>query len=224
LDSTEFQTWLETGTQTLFCPGIPGAGKTIIAAIVVDHLLTSFKDDLATGIAYLYCNFGRQREQKAEDLLASLLKQLSMRQSPLPGSVKDLYDHHKVTRTRPSVDEILRILQSVVTTYSRVFIIIDALDECQVSNGCRTRFLSELFALQARHGANILATSRLIPDIVDQFKSSMLLEIRANRADVERYLEGHMRQLPSIVHQNTQLREEIKTRISEAVDGMCVPS
>ena len=101
LDSTEFQTWLETGTQTLFCPGIPGAGKTIIAAIVVDHLLTLFKDDLATGIAYLYCNFGRQREQKAEDLLASLLKQLSMRQSPLPGSVKDLYDHQ--SHTNPSI-------------------------------------------------------------------------------------------------------------------------
>jgi Cdc6-like AAA superfamily ATPase len=222
LDSTEFQTWLETGTQTLFCPGIPGAGKTIIAAIVVDHLLTLFKDDLATGIAYLYCNFGQQHEQQAEDLLASLLKQLGMRQSPLPGSVKDLYDHHKATRTRPSVDEILRILQSVVTTYSRIFIIVDALDECQASNGCRTRFLSELFALRARHGANILATSRLIPDIVDQFKSSVRLEIRADRADVERYLEGHMGQLPSIVHQNTQLREEIKTGISGAVDGMCV--
>jgi hypothetical protein len=51
----------------------------------------------------------------------------------------------------------------------------------------------------------------------------MQLEIHASSADVERYLEGRMGQLPSIVHQNTQLREEIKTGISEAVDGMCVP-
>src|SRR5438105_551348 len=27
LDSPEFQTWLKTVKQTLFCPGIPGAGK-----------------------------------------------------------------------------------------------------------------------------------------------------------------------------------------------------
>ena len=70
LDLTEFQTWLETGMHTLFCPGIPGAGETIIAAIVVDHLITF----LATRIAYLYCNFGRRREQKAEDLLAKSAK------------------------------------------------------------------------------------------------------------------------------------------------------
>jgi hypothetical protein len=36
LDSTEYQTWVETNKQTLFCPGIPGAGKTILTSIVVE--------------------------------------------------------------------------------------------------------------------------------------------------------------------------------------------
>jgi Cdc6-like AAA superfamily ATPase len=207
----------------LFCPGIPGAGKTVIAAMVVDHLLTLYKDDLDNGIAYLYCNFGRLNEQKVEDLLANLLKQLSQRKLSLPRNVKELYDHHKVMRTRPSVDEILRVLQFVVTTYSRVFIIVDAIDECQESDGCRMKFLSELFALRTRDRANILVTSRFIPNITDQFESSVQLKIRASNADVERYLEGHIEQLPAFVHHDIRLREEILTRISEAVDGMCVP-
>ena len=147
LDSPQFQAWLETNNQTLFCPGIPGAGKTILASIVVENLTNRYQSDKSIGIAYLYCNFRRQNEQKIDDLLASLLKQLAECQHSLPASVKDLYDLHRTKRTRPSIDEILRSIQSVVTAYTRVFIIIDALDECQVSDGCRSRFLSEIFNL-----------------------------------------------------------------------------
>jgi Cdc6-like AAA superfamily ATPase len=224
LDSAEYVAWLETERHTLFCPGIPGAGKTILTSIVVDDLCNRFQNDATIGIAYLYCNFRRQDEQKIDDLLASLLKQLAQDQSSLPGSVKDLYDRHKEKRTRPSPDEISKALQSVAAMYTRVFIIVDALDECQASDGCRTRFLSELFNLQTKHRTNILATSRFIPEIVDRFKGSVLLEVRASTEDVERYLEGYMEQLPSFVQRNRRLQEEIKTGISEAVNGMYVPS
>jgi hypothetical protein len=59
LDSAEFQTWVKTKKQTLFCPGILGAGKTIITSIVIDHLWTEFQNDTKIGIAYLYYNYGR---------------------------------------------------------------------------------------------------------------------------------------------------------------------
>jgi hypothetical protein len=221
LDSAEYQAWLKTDKQTLFCPGIPGAGKTILTSIVIADLFNRFRNDTTVGIVYIYCNFRRKDEQKVDDLLSSLLKQLAESQSSLPGSVKDLYDRHKPKRTRPSLDEILAVLRSVATMYSRAFIIVDALDECQVSDGCRARFLSVLSNLQT-HRANIFATSRFIPDIVNQFKGSISLEIRASSQDVERYLEGHMGGLPSFVQRNEQLQEEIKTGISEAVDGMYV--
>src|SRR3954467_1739118 len=53
LNSSEFQTWLKTDNQTLFCPGIPGAGKTIITSIVIDHLQTLFKHNTGIRIAYI---------------------------------------------------------------------------------------------------------------------------------------------------------------------------
>lgn len=67
LSSSEFQAWLGKSDQTLFCPGILGAGKTIITSIVVEHLWKGFQA-ADVGIAYVYCNFRRQREQKPEDL------------------------------------------------------------------------------------------------------------------------------------------------------------
>ncbi|UPL02804.1 hypothetical protein LCI18_013738 [Fusarium solani-melongenae] len=220
LESKDFLGWLATKHQTLFCPGIPGAGKTILTSIVVDFLDSRFDSDSDIGIAYIYCNFRRQHEQKIGDLLASVLKQLTQCRSSLPDSVKNLYDRHKTKRTRPSLNEILGLLQSVAAIYSRVFIIVDALDECSASDGCRTRFLSELFNLQARHRINIFATSRFIPEIMDRFETSISMEIRATPDDVARYLQGHIGQLPSFVQRDRQLQEEIMTGISEAVDGM----
>jgi hypothetical protein len=189
LDSIEFQEWLKIKQRTLFCQGIPGAGKTILTSIVIENLHERFQNDPNIGVSYLYCNFRRQDEQKAEDLLASLLKQLTQGHSSLPDSVKSLHDSHKDKRTRPSFDEISRTLQSVAAMYSRIFIIIDALDECQVSNGCRTRFLTDIFAIQAKCGASIFATSRAIPEIITKFNDSTSIEIRARDEDVRKYPE-----------------------------------
>jgi len=217
LDSDEFQKWSNESKQTLFCPGIPGAGKTMITSIVVEHLQAKFRNDPSIGIAYIYCNFRRQQEQNAADLLASLLKQLIQRQ-PLPENVTSLYRRHNDERTRPSFDEISKVLHSVVADYSKTFIIIDALDECQVS-----RLLSEVFNLQAKTNASLFATSRFIPEIMKKFDGSISLEIRASDEDVQRYLDGHMSQLPSCVQRSHDLQEEIKTEIINTIDGMYVP-
>jgi len=50
--------------------------------------------------------------------------------------VEALYKQHKGGQTPPAFDEILATLQSVAAMYSRVFIVVDALDECQVSDDC----------------------------------------------------------------------------------------
>jgi Cdc6-like AAA superfamily ATPase len=218
LESEEFQTWLNCDQQTLFCPGIPGAGKTVLTSIVVEEVTARFSVGLDVGIAYLYCDFRQKHQQKAQDLLASLLKQLSQRQSTLPDSVQSLYDKHRKKQTRPSPDEISRTLQSVVGTYTRVMIIVDALDECQVSDGCQRMFLSEISSLQTKNRVNLFATSRYIPDVMERFKGSMQLEIRAHDEDVRQYLDVRISQSSQELLENH--REEIKSEITKAVDGM----
>jgi hypothetical protein len=222
LDSAEFKTWVETNKQTLLCLGIPGAGKTILTSFVVEILRGRFQDDPSVGIAYLYCNFRRQDEQKAEDLLASLLKQLTQGLSSLPDTVKSLYNGHTLKGTRPSLDEISRSLQSVAALYSRVFIIVDALDECRASDGSGARFLREVFNLQAKCRANLFATSRFIPEITEKFDGSISLEIRASVEDVRRYVHSHISRLPSFVRHDPVLQGDIETEIVNATDGVYV--
>jgi hypothetical protein len=222
LNSNEFHEWLNQSKQTLFCPGIPGAGKTIMASIVVEHLCTKFQDNVSVGIAYLFCNFRRQQEETSEAFLLSLLKQLIQDRPLIPENIKNLYERYKYKRTRPLPDEISKALNSVIVDYSRAFIIIDALDECRVSEGGRKQLLSEISNLQTGSEVSLFATSRFIPEIRKEFEGNVLLEIRASDEDVRRYLDGHMSQLSSFVLRSPNLQDEIKTEIITAVDGMYV--
>jgi hypothetical protein len=223
LDSVEFQEWVNTKQRTMWCPGIPGAGKTILTAIVIEYLGDRFQNDPSVGISYLYCNFRRHDEQKAEDLLANLLKQLAQGQSSLPDSVKALHESHQKKRTRPSFDEMSKTIRSVAAICSKIFIIIDAVDECQVSNACRTTFLTEVFAIQAECGANVFATSRFdIPEITKKLNNRTSIEVRAHNEDIGKYLDMHIGRSGSRLLKDN--RQEIRSKIIEAADGVYVVS
>jgi AAA domain len=224
LESAEFKSWVNTNNQTLFCPGIPGAGKTILTSIVAEELSRRFEDDNNVGIAYIYCNFKRQNEQNVEDLLASILKQLAQGRPNLPESIRLLYKQCKLKNSRPSVNDMVAALESVAAQCSQVFVLVDALDECRVSDNCRVNLLSAISDFQAKCGVNLFATSRSIPDITENFKQDLNVEISANEKDVQRYVQGHINELPRFVRRDLELQREIGSEIVQAIDGMYVTS
>ncbi|KAK3899487.1 hypothetical protein C8A05DRAFT_46455 [Staphylotrichum tortipilum] len=225
LDAEEFQTWITTPNKTLFCPGIPGAGKTMLSSIVIDHLTTRFGDQPDVGIAYMYCNFCRHDDQTAEALLANFLKQLAQQLPALPAVVRELYEKYASrSGLKPPVEALSDGLRSVVAEYERVWIVIDALDECQAAERCRARLLDEVLALQSAQGvsANVFATSRPISDVVQRFHGVPSLEIRASREDVESYLRGHMGELADFVARRQDLQDEVVAGVADAADGILI--
>jgi hypothetical protein len=220
LNSAKYHDWLNTEEQTLFCPGIPGAGKTILTSIVIENLIATFGKDEKVGIAYIYCNYKQRNAQSAEGLLRSLIKQLAQDLPYLADCVEQLYKSQSAKQMPPLFSDFSRALQSIAAIYSRVYIIVDALDECQAEGDCRSTFLSEIFNLQAKTGAKLFATSRHIPDIEQGFKGCLTCEILASDEDVYRYLDGHMRQLPKFILRLPEVQEKIRTEITTAVEGM----
>ena len=172
------------------------------------------------GIAFIYCNFRLHDQQKDCDLLISILKQLSEQRQALPDCVEDIFNKHKTKHTRPSSTEILANLHSVAAMYSKVFIVVDALDECQVVDGSRKRLLTEIFNLQTNGKVSFIATSRHIPDIIYNFQEDMQIDVRATEEDIRRYLDGQSSLLPSFVRESSDLKEEVTLAILQAVDGM----
>ena len=76
--------------------------------------------------------------------------------------------------------------------------------------------LSRIRNLQTQSNVKLMATSRLITKIEEEFKNDIRLE------DVERYLDSQMPRLPSCVLERPSLQQRIKTDITKAADGMLV--
>ncbi|OHE94115.1 ankyrin repeat protein [Colletotrichum orchidophilum] len=218
IDSAEFRTWVQTDKSILFCPGLPGAGKTILTSVVIDYLHTSLSDDPTIGVAYLFCNFRRQHEQTMKDILASLLKQLCHALPALPVEVQSLYEAQRRTNARPSTLELIELIRIVAASLTKTFILIDALDEIEHQAG--DALLETIAGFQKPSNISLFATSRLIPSITQRFENEPTLEIRATDADVARYLDGALGLLPAFVMKNAELQTQIKTKIVESVHGM----
>ena len=221
LGSDEFGDWLDRAGQTLFCPGIPGAGKTILAATVIEHLCSRFQNDATGGVAFLFCDF-QQLDRRPSDLLLSILKQFVQKMASVPRPVLDLYTNYRESQKKPLFQDILRTLHSVLADCPRAFVIVDGLDEYRDDNGNRGRFLSELIRIQRKTAVNIFATSRPIPEIARTFGECPSLEIRANDTDMRKYIEAHIAQLPAFVQRKQTLQQEIKTGVVDAAKGMFV--
>ncbi|CAH0037843.1 unnamed protein product [Clonostachys solani] len=223
LDTDEYRMWASGNGRTLYCPGIPGAGKTMIASIVVDDILRIYRNDPSLGVAFIFCNFQRNEQQTTEMLLCSLLKQLAGLLPTPPQRLAELYHTHRKLRTRPSALELSELVRIVLGAFSRTFVIVDALDECQNSDVSRSRFLNAIFDMQASKGVNIFLTSRIIPDIekdLREHRGALKLEIVAEQDDMQKYIRGRISELPQFIISEPTLRDEVIMGISSSVKGM----
>ncbi|KAL9045455.1 MAG: hypothetical protein Q9214_001501 [Letrouitia sp. 1 TL-2023] len=165
-----------------------GSGKTVLCSIVVDYLVQRKKNFQGNfGLAHIYCTYKEQQNQTAEKLLSRLLQQLLQQIGVIPKNIEAVYEDHVKAETRLGREESLAILRSVTASFAQVFIVIDALDECEpaVLNG----FIRPLIKLP---DIRIMVTSRDLPHIEHYFSSSRRLEIRANEADIRSYAEDRI--------------------------------
>ncbi|KAM6535971.1 hypothetical protein FALCPG4_005494 [Fusarium falciforme] len=118
---------------------------------------------------------------------------------------------------RPSVARIAEVLHETVNGYTQVFMIIDALDECDQEHRCI--LLKVIFRLQTMYPIHLLATSDVDPKIVALFTKADVLKIRADKEDMRAYLAGRMSRALFAIGDNAELEEEISSSIVGAADG-----
>ncbi|KAI9766809.1 MAG: hypothetical protein M1840_006284 [Geoglossum simile] len=212
-----FAAWRNGDIRTLFCPGIPGAGKTIIASVVIECIWPA-QHDRESGVAFLYCSYGRKNEQTTEELLAILLRQLAEHHPSIPNSVKLLHASHMREKTRPSLQNLYDTLCDVAKSYKRLFLVVDALDECL--DGTRRAVLLQLRNLQKTTGLLLMVTSRYLDTLEQEFKGDAQIEIRADAGDVNSYLDGQRATLSECLRADSALWQTVKDRIAGTVDGM----
>ncbi|KAJ7250208.1 hypothetical protein C8J57DRAFT_1667731, partial [Mycena rebaudengoi] len=219
LEEAKFKDWASRSGAVFWCYGMPGAGKTVLSSAVVDYLREKSPSP-NVGVACTYLNHKETDMQSPENILAGLWRQLIFEKPILQGSpAHSLYHKHHEKGTRPSVDEMHTLLSSVVADYSKVYIVIDALDEYLETK--RHVLLKHLAALMPN--INLLFTSRphISPEMF--FPNTLALEIRATEEDIRLYLDAQIQnsfRLSKHVQSRPELHQEIESQIISNVDGM----
>ncbi|KAK6814755.1 hypothetical protein RU639_009765 [Aspergillus parasiticus] len=194
LDHDSFKTFFENGkfkawsegskdVETLFCPGLPGSGKTTLASIVINKLRKA-QEKQNSVVAFLYFNYNLQAEQTLIHVLRTILRQLIDTLPSIPSEVTELYCANQF----PSLRETFMILSGVLQNYDKMYVVFDALDECLPEY--LAGFVEAVKNLQ-RMGARLMLTSRYTNIIEREFrdmKKCSFLDIRAVNEDMETYI------------------------------------
>jgi len=187
---------------------------------VIDHLQSIFKSD-GTAILWIYCNYKEKSDQTSANLIGALLNQLILCRGTVSDNVRSLYEEHRRRNTRPAYNHVLKVLQSEVGSYSKTFIVVDALDECPEDSGIRRDLLNGLRSLIGN--VNLMITSRPLPAIEREFDGKTRLDIHATREDVGRYVRdriGREYRLSLLVKADPALQDAVVDTIVSNVEGM----
>ena len=195
----------------------------MFASVIIDNMKVAQKDktpETKAGVACLFCEYERQTDQTMRSLISAILRQLANQCDVLPASVIDLYDSHQTNDVPLRFEEISSALTDVLGKFPRVFLIVDALDECLEST--RKELLTRLFEQQGKSGMKLLATSRLTSNFRKQFGGCEELKIKADPQDVKDVLDILIEKSDSLVKTDVELRKRVIDNIAVAVDGMYV--
>lgn len=219
LDSPEYLTWFSTRGRVLFCPGIPGAGKTILASVVIRHLQEHYKTASTVSICYLFCNF--RKALSLQSMMRVVLRQLCQTQPVIHSAVESAFLLHKMHKIEPKTSDWTQLLQDVAVDLSRVFLVADALDECPNDRGVRSAFVEELLKLKEASNINVLFTTRPFPDLCLRLGGFPRIDVLAHEADVRMFLESPAAQrLPKCVTKDPDFQRQVINEIIKAIDGM----
>lgn len=221
LKTPKYCDWRHNPGSTILCNGAPGSGKTVMAATIIDDLRRRFAQEKNVVVVYHYCNFNRPNEQTYHFILASLVGQLFEELPSVPKIVSDIFKQHQSRHTKPLESDLQEILITLTADYSRVFLVIDGLDESP-SAAERSKLLTSLPGLEKYpcETVSVCLTSRDLPEITWRFSESTKIEIRAQDQDVKNYLTARLPELETIEPENQSFQREIVDRILEASNGM----
>ncbi|KAJ7167388.1 ankyrin repeat-containing domain protein [Mycena crocata] len=217
LQNDTFRRWEAESGRILWGRGIPGAGKTVVASVVVDHLAKATEND-NVGVACIYLSHKDTDTQTPYNLLAAVWRQLVLRKPIAAGSkVQELFRAHSEKRTRPELAEIDEVLRSAVIEWTKVYIVVDALDETPEGN--RHTLLNYLTNLGP--AVCLMLTSR--HDVSLPKINADTLEIRVPEGDIQTYLKEQINRstrLTSVLAGNSELRDEIVSKVQSNADRM----
>jgi len=175
-------------------------------------------------VAGFYCDFISQQEQTINHTMGAILKQLVGRGRIM----KDLGEAFQKASQElggrgPRLAELMGMLNAAVDSIPRVFICIDALDECLPR--CLPELLGSLRdVVREAPSTRIFLTGRphVWGDIQRYFSKAIVIPLNPNTNDIRDYVEMRLDRDSEPEAMSNALRADIVRIILERISDMCV--
>ncbi|KAM0707280.1 hypothetical protein Q7P35_005518 [Cladosporium inversicolor] len=222
LKSKQYQSWKTGAVSHLWINGKAGCGKTVLCSTAIEDIRAASEQDAATAFAFFYFSFSDERKQSDSDLLRSLVAQLGWREPGL-SMLRQAYGDAK--RSVPGPDELEKIFLASTRSCSKVYLLVDALDECPEDHDTRQSLLARIERLtQDAPNLRVLATSRELDRIRKSMEAlsaePLRVTTRAVDDDIQLYLAREISRDRSLCELSPEMRTLIESTIASQADGM----
>ena len=210
--------WINARIRALWVHGIPGAGKTVLAAHIIETTLRICEaKNKRTICVYYYCYHGHNQDESVP-FLRWLVSQILREADTVPILAWKAYTKNR----EPDTALLLDILHETLDFFDLVYVAIDALDESQ----SRENLLSVLDVLVTDPRfwkIQLLATSREYSDIelkMGCFSQPLSMSNCFVEADIRTYIAAKIMAEAKFQRWPSDLRIDVEATLSAGAKGM----
>lgn len=218
----EFQKWLSVPGSILWLKGIPGAGKTVLAGVVIEEALK--KTTEASSSAFFFCDYKNEHTHSPDTILRALVYQLAIQKKEAYARLEQHYETHHSTgmHKTPTVQSLGDLLRDMAGLYTHVFLTVDGIDECGTQ---ADEVLEALIAIsEVTENISMALLSRDEDNIRRQLDGLCVpIEIAAHKDDISDYVRaqlGDKIRKGKLLLNNPNLEEEILETLVNGAKGM----
>ncbi|KAH0556001.1 hypothetical protein GP486_006056 [Trichoglossum hirsutum] len=229
LENKVFTEWKTQPNAFLWLHGIPGCGKTILSATIIEHLEKAILP--SQSLLYFYFDSSDISKQSLDSMIRSLISQLYDRSDITRTSVDSLFSFCGDGRQQPRSESLCEVFLHSIKQVDKVWIILDALDECETRKGNQTGGLlswmkglldSELKDVQ------LLVTSRPERDIQTALevwvRKECIINIQSNLItdDIRAYIRTKVKRGDGLQRWQgfPEVQDEIENQLAAKANGM----
>ncbi|KAI1360217.1 ankyrin repeat-containing domain protein [Xylaria arbuscula] len=229
-ENQAFQEWQKTPGSKLWVSGIPGAGKSVIASVIIAECLQSTPSNhnstfRPNALAYFFCSYRDAETQSIINILSSLASQVARQDERafrmLHGYHEDLRSHSHVPG-EPSEKRLVKLLVQMSSLFDQLYIVVDGLDECGDEADIVVQTLSRLSQDSNHITMALLSRDELY--IHEQLEQTFVhIEVEAHTEDVELYVAAELEQRITsrkLRLRDVSLKDEIVSQLVKGARGM----
>ncbi|KAF8539144.1 hypothetical protein BDD12DRAFT_883109 [Trichophaea hybrida] len=214
LEASEFKTWRLGESKSLWLNGLPGVGKSIIIAYLIQLLKAQHPDSV---VLYFFCKAGDSTLDNVDRVIRTLAMQIALASPEAREKLQMLMEEG--FQCENDAYAFSRLIKDTLTVVSgQVFVVIDGLDECF---GGAAEAISTLLDGLQKLPVKLLVSSRPTPEISQAmgWGPKRTLTFEDSRDDIKLYITMRVTKSKALQKGFSRLQKDPTDFLSEKSQG-----